>query len=269
MAAPLTVSSSHGLTQEVKTIPAIAANTAEVVEFAWTPKEDKHTCILITISPQQGEKETQDNNSARENVAAFDSRGSSSHEPIMLEAEVRSPFTVVRNVNLLVRGLPDGWHAVVDHAWTWVDPQGTKPVRVVAWTDLHSPRDSKHTRIPAFATPRIEGWTDLDHLLVPIGGILMPIRANAHAELQMEVRFKERRLVVEVVISPAAAGVPIAVEVTDRFAAKTLLHGTTDAVGRALMSGRFQPGTYLVQAFSASTAEVGAAETRLVTFVVP
>jgi len=257
------------VTQEVKTMSAIAPNNAEVVEFTWKPKEDKHTCMLITIAPQLGESETQDNNSARENVAAFDSRGGSSHEPIILDAEVRSPFTVVRNVNLVVRGLPDGWHAVVDHAWAWVDPQGTRPVRLVAWTDLHSPRAHENIRIPSFAAPRIEGWTDLDHLRVPIGGILVPIRANRRATLVMEVRLDPQGLAVEVGIVPPHAGVPIAAEISDKYAKQTLLHGATDAAGRVVMHGRFGSGAYLVQAFSASTADVGAAETQQVTFIIP
>jgi hypothetical protein len=47
----------------------------------------------------QGEINT-DNNFAQENVASFDSDSASSHRPVILEAEVRSPFSVLRKVDL-------------------------------------------------------------------------------------------------------------------------------------------------------------------------
>src|SRR5437867_789737 len=74
---------------------------------------------------------------------------------------------------------------------------------------------------------------------------------------------------VEVGIVPPHAGVPIAAEISDKYAKQTLLHGATDAAGRVVMHGRFGSGAYLVQAFSASTADVGAAETQQVTFIIP
>src|SRR5712691_3741538 len=89
-------------------VDAIPANGSQVVQFEWTPAVDKHTCMSVAIFPQAGEISPK-NNRAQENVANFDSAGSSSHEPVMLEAEVRSPFSVWRRVDLRVRGLPVGW----------------------------------------------------------------------------------------------------------------------------------------------------------------
>jgi hypothetical protein len=248
-------------------LPNVAANSVQEVKFNWTPDVAAHTCLTVAIMPQFGEIEPH-NNKAQENIANFDSPGGSSHEPVILDAEVRSPFSVVRKVDLRVRGLPEGWHAVVDHAWTWVEPKGAKPVRVIAWTDLHSPRAKEHQKIPDVAFPRVEGWTDFDHVYVPIGGILMPVKANARVEIILEARPAPGGLAVESVLHPAIRDVPMAVEVTNSRGESVLLHGVTDVSGRCLVQGPFQSGTYRVQAFSASTRTAAEATSARVTGIV-
>ena len=249
-------------------LPSVAANSVQDVQFDWTPDVAEHTCLVVAIMPQFGEIEPH-NNRAQENVANFDSAGGSSHEPVILDAEVRSPFSVVRKVDLVVRGLPDGWHAVVDHAWTWVEPKGAKPVRVVAWTDLHSPRAHERQQIPDVAFPRVEGWTNFDHIYVPIGGILMPVKANARVEIILEARPGPGGLIVETVLHPGIRDVPIAVEVTNSHGDSQILHGITDTAGRCLVQGPFAVGTYRVQAFSASTRAAAEASSARVTAIVP
>jgi hypothetical protein len=258
----------HWTTIQTKKIDSVAANSVKEVTFNWTPDVAAHTCLTVAIMPQFGEIEPH-NNRAQENVANFDSPGGSSHEPVILDAEVRSPFSVVRKVDLVVRGLPEGWHAVVDHAWTWLGPKGAKPVRVIAWTDLHSPRAHERQQIPDVAFPRVEGWTNFDHIYVPIGGILMPVKANARVEIVLEARPGPRGLIVEAVLHPAIRDVPIAVEVTDSRGDSQILHGITDTAGRCVVQGLFAAGTYRVQAFSASTRAAAEAASARVTAVVP
>jgi CARDB protein len=192
-------------TLKTEKIDTIAANTSQVVSFNWTPAVDKHTCISVAIYPQTGERSPK-NNRAQENVAKFDSAGASSHEPVLLEAMVRSPFSVWRRVDLRVRGLPVGWHAVVDQAWAWLPPKGTAPVTGVIWTDLNSSR-ARHDRIPSEAFARVEGWTDFaTHRYLPIGGILAAVRGNKRTRLMFEVRTAPSRVEVLAWLQPVSVG---------------------------------------------------------------
>ena len=177
-------------------VPSMPANSDAVVEFEWAPAVDKHTCVSVAVMPQAGKIPKLRNNRAQENVANFDSAGSSSHEPVVLEAEVRSPFSVWRRVDLRVMGLPVGWHAVVDKQWVWVEPKGSVPVSVVIWTDLHLPR-ARHDRIPDEAHARVEGWTNFaEHRYVPIGGILAKVRANKRTLIRFEAMPGTGKIVV-------------------------------------------------------------------------
>ena len=118
--------------------------------------------------PQMGEIET-NNNKAQENVATFDSASESAHQPVVLDAEVRSPFTVFRKVDLIVRRLAIGWHVVVDRAWVWLPGKAAHPVRAVIFNDIGT-ATGEHLRIPALALPRVEGWTHFSDRYLPIGG---------------------------------------------------------------------------------------------------
>ena len=93
----------------------------------------------VAVFPQNGER-NQEDNFAQENVFHFDTPGSSSHEPVILNAMVRSPFSVWRFVDLRVKGLPEGWHARMDRRWVWVPPKGEVPVTAIIWTDKDSPK---------------------------------------------------------------------------------------------------------------------------------
>ena len=110
--------------------PMVAGSGEVLVSCDWKPNLDKHTCLKVAVLPRTGEINV-DNNFAQENVGTFDSAGGSSHEPIVLATHVRSPFTMWRKVDAVVRGLPAGWHAVVNHAWLWAAPKGTQELEVV------------------------------------------------------------------------------------------------------------------------------------------
>src|SRR5262249_3570824 len=241
----------------------IAANATHEVDFTWAPEVDKHTCISVAVAPQAGEIEPR-NNRAQENVANFDSRGSSSHEPVVLEAEVRSPFSVWRRVDLSVKGLPIGWHAVVDKAWVWVEPKGAVPVSAVIWTDLDSPR-RRHDRIPPEAHVRVEGWTDFgSHRYIPIGGVLAKVRANQRANLtRFEASPWPSEIRVISLLQPPAAGVPGQVEITDAAGAPKLFPIVTDPTGLIQGAFRVVPGRYTVQVFTVSTPQVAEAESQI------
>jgi hypothetical protein len=240
-------------------VASIAANAEAIVQFEWAPVLDKHTCVSVAIMPQAGEVEPR-NNRAQENVANFDSAGSSSHQPVVLEAEVRSPFSVWRRVNLYVKGLPIGWHAVVDKQWVWVEPKGSAPVSAVIWTDLHSPRQG-HDRIPDEAFARVEGWTDFaDHRYIPIGGILAKVRANKKTRIRFEATAGPGTIHVAGSLDPPSGFVPGVVEVTDAAGAPRLVSFTTDAAGQLTVSTGALPGRYDVQVFTSSTRDAAEAE---------
>lgn len=225
-----------------------------IVDFEWIPASDKHTCIKIAIMPQRDEIEPR-NNLAQENVSTFDTASSSSHQPVILEAEVRSPFVVWRKVDLIVRGLPQGWHAVVDQAWVWVDGKGRRPMRVVFWTELGT-LYGEHQQIPKDAFPRVEGWTDFDHRYLPIGGILAPLRAVKKVRMNWEANDAGGTIRVIGVLDPKLPNVIIAIEITDEKGNAHLFHVRTNATGQfELQTGKWPSGRYLAQLFVAGGAD--------------
>ena len=251
-----------------KTIPSLAANATAVVSHDWVPAIGQHTCLRVEILPKTGSEINVGNNIAQENVFTFDSAGGSSHQPVIVETAVRSPFTVWKRVDLVADGLPEGWHAVVDHAWVWLPPMGSKIVHAVIWTDLNTPSGNDR-EIPPLAEVSIEGWTDLAHPYLPIGGILARVKATKRVRPRCEVDVRENQLIVRGCIEPGLAGIPITVEVTDARGRRRYVMLTTDesgcfdlgpeggeAHGRATLS----PGIYTVQVFITAGGE--AAETQ-------
>ena len=95
------------VTLESKHVPLLPANSDVVVEFEWVPKVDTHTCISVAVMPKFGEIHHAEQPRSGER-REFRDAGSSSHEPVILEAEVRSPFSVPRRVDLRVADLPKG-----------------------------------------------------------------------------------------------------------------------------------------------------------------
>lgn len=254
-------------TLATRRVPSIAANSETVVQFDWAPESDRHTCISVAVMPKAGEIEPR-NNRGQENVAVFDSAGSSSHDPVVLDAEVRSPFSVRCKVDLKVADLPAGWHAVVEPSWVWLDPRGSVPARAVVWTDLHSPR-ARVDRIADEAFARVEGWTTYDHRYVPIGGILAAVRANARSRLVWEMAANGSDVFVSGYLDPQVAGVPFTVEVTDETGAARHLSSQTDADGVARVEMRLPDGEYAVQVFTAATRAVAEAEGEVRTLRLP
>lgn len=254
-------------TVDSKKIAKVPKHGEVIVQFPWRPEADKHTCISIAIAPKHRERDPA-NNRAQENVMHFDSAGGSSHQPAILSAEVRSPFSVWRKVDLIVRGLPAGWHAVVEHAWTWLGPKGSQPMRAVIWTDLHSPRQ-RDRRIPPLALARIEGWTDTDYHYIPIGGILAAVRANKRLHLAVEVTIVDDRVLqVLGAIVPGVPDVPVVVEITGAGGTSQLAPSRTGPTGQFLITAPLPSGTYTVQVFTESTAEAAATESKPHTVVV-
>jgi hypothetical protein len=253
---------------KTKKIASVPGNGDVVVEFDWKPSVAGHTCIKVAILPQMGEIQT-DNNFAQENVATFDSAAASSHQPVVLAAEVRSPFSVWRKVDLLVRGLPDGWHAVVDHAWVWVPGKASQAVKAVIFTDLGTPW-GRDKRIADLALARVEGWTNFGHRYLPIGGILAPVRAVKRVKVEARTEAGGGVIYVWGQVVPAVPGVPTCVEIIDETGSTLLLYATTAANGRFdvnTMSGGgkpLKPGKYTAQAFTAGGAGAAEAESDIV-----
>ena len=250
--------------------PAVPDSGTVVVDFDWIPALDKHTCLKVAVLPKAGEIEA-GNNSAQENVAAFDSAGGSSHQPVVLEAEVRSPFVVWRRVDVIVRGLPAGWHAAVDHAWVWVPPGGTKPISAAIWTDIGTPLADRYPRIPTIAHPRVEGWTDFDHRYLPIGGILAIVKATRRVDVDCQVTVDNDQLFVSGCLRPPLQRVPITVEITDGKGRRQYVMLSTDATGCFdLQKGHagsvvLPKGTYTIQVFVTAGGEAAQTECDPVT----
>jgi hypothetical protein len=255
-------------THETKKIARITGGQSEIVSFDWKPDSPEHTCIQIAIMPQAGERK-HNNDKAQENVAVFDTQGSSSHEPVIFNAQVRSPFSVGRRVDLRVVGLPRGWHSVIEPSWVWLGPYETVPVRAVIWTDLNSPRAPRAAHIAAEVFPRVEGWTYLDHLDFPVGGVLVPIRANKRGKLHWELDVRGSRVHVNGFVTPAAAGIPMTLETVDAGGSHSHLGALTDASGMASFDLELADGRYTMQLFTASTPQVGECESEIRTISIP
>lgn len=254
-------------TLETKEIPRIAANSSETISFQWKPEASTHTCISIGIFPQAGEISSR-NNRAQENIAVFDSAGASSHEPAILDAMVRSPFTVWRRVDLRILGLPEGWHATVDKRFVWVPPLGEVPVTAVIWTDLDSPRrpDQDEKKIPPEAFVRVEGWTTFgDHRYLPIGGILAAVRANAKSRIKASVDSQGNNIIVSARLFPPESGVAGVVEFTrDSDGVAWLVPFTTNADGAIDVVEKVdKDAKYRVQVFTSATASVAEADSNV------
>lgn len=258
----------NGEWQTLATVPvaSIAGNSDTVVEFDWVPEVDKHTCISIAVLPKLGEV-TGKNNRAQENVAVFDSASGSSHEPVILEAEVRSPFTIGKRVDVLVRHLPDRWHAVVDRAYVWLGGKGSAPVRAVIWTDLQS-SGLEGERGERLAKPTIEGWTFDGHYYRPIGGILAPIRAVPGVTIEWMLEHGGGAVYVWGHLEPRARQVPIAVEIRAESGRTWMLYGATDNNGEFSPSTgeagfALDPGRYTVQVFTGGGPNAAETESEI------
>ena len=246
-----------------KPIASIPGHGSAIVEFDWVPEVDKHTCISVAVLPKIGEV-TGKNNRAQENIAVFDSPSGSSHEPVILEAQVRNPYTIGKRVDLLVKHLPDRWHAVVDRSHVWLGGKGSSPVRAVIWTDLQSSglegEDGER-----LAKPTVEGWTFDGHYYRSIGGILAPVRAVPGVRIEFMLEYGGGTLYVWGHLEPRAKQVPIAVEIRSESGRAWMLYDTTDNdgefspnTGEAGIS--LEPGRYTVQVLTGGSPH--AAETE-------
>lgn len=253
-------------TLETRSVASIAGHSETIVEFNWVPEVDKHTCISVAALPKLGEV-TGRNNRAQENVAVFDSASGSSHEPVILEAQVRSPFTIGKKIDVLVRHLPDRWHAVVDHAYVWLGSKGSTPVRAVIWTDLQS-FGLEGERGERLAKPTVEGWTFDGHYYRPIGGILAPVRAVPGVRIEFMLEHGGGAVYVWGHLEPRARKVPIAVEIRAESGRTWMLYETTDN------NGEFSPSTpdagitldsgrYTVQVFTGGSPHAAETESEI------
>ena len=255
--------------------PAIPGSGEMILGCDWKPKVGEHTCIKVAIKARDGEVSA-DNNFAQENVFSFDSAGASSHEPVRLKTMVRSPFSIWRKVDALVRGLPPGWHAVVNHAWVWTAPKGSHELEVVMWTDLNAPYDftpayirHKHKgeqEIPPRALIKVDGWTTFDHRYLPIGGILADVKATRKVDIEWSVDTGSEQIFLSGCLRPGLAGVPVTVEITDARGKPRHLHAVTDQRGCFDLSKdentRLPTGEFTVQVFTTAGSEAAEIESE-------
>jgi hypothetical protein len=253
-------------TLETKPVASIPGHNEVIVDFNWVPEVNKHTCISVAVLPKLGEV-TGKNNRGQENVAVFDSASGSSHEPVILEAQVRSPFTIGKKVDVLVRHLPDRWHAVVDHAHVWLGSKGSAPIRAVIWTDLQS-SGLEGERGERLAKPTVEGWTFHGHDYRPIGGILAPVRAVPGVRIEFMVEAGGGAIYVWGHLEPRARQVPIAVEIRAESGRTWMLYDTTDNNGEFSPSSpaagfSLAPGRYTVQVLTSGSPNAAETESEI------
>jgi hypothetical protein len=92
-----------------------------------------------------------------------------------------------------MRGLPYGWHALVDHSWVWIGPKGERAVKAIVCADLNvpysftTPQMQRHERAGPAALARIEGWTTFDDRYLPIGGLLADVKATKKVRFNREI----------------------------------------------------------------------------------
>jgi hypothetical protein len=244
-------------------VDEIAPFGERIVDFIWAPAESAHTCISIAILPKLGEV-TGRNNRAQENIAVFDSPSGSSHQPVILEAEVRNPFTIGKRVDLIVKNLPDRWHAVVERSHVWLGGKGAAAVRAVIWTDLQS-FGLEGERGERLARPTVEGWTFDGDDYRPIGGILAPIRAVPDVTIDFTLEHGGGAIYVWGRLTPPAPQVPMSAEILDEAGRATMLYTTSDNAGEFNMATPnigvvLEPGRYTVQVFTGGSEH--AAETE-------
>jgi hypothetical protein len=191
---------------------------------------------------------------------------------------VRSPFSIWKQVDMLAKGLPYGWHAVIDHQWVWTGPYGERNVKAVIWTDLEAPYDftppelkkmiKQEGRPAKEALARIEGWTSFNDRYLPIGGILSNVKATKRVKFAPDVRTDGGYFTVKACLKPAIAGTPITLEITDSHGRRQYLYTKTDAKGcfsidnynKQNKENGLQRGRYKLQVFV--TAGGDAAETE-------
>lgn len=244
-------------------VTEIAPFGETIAKFTWVPAVSAHTCISVAILPKLGEI-TGGNNRAQENIAVFDSPSGSSHQPVVLEAEVRNPFTIGKRVDLIVKNLPDHWHAVVERSHVWLGGKGSAAVRAVIWTDLQS-FGLEGERGERLARPTVEGWTFDGHHYRPIGGILAPIRAVPGVAIDFTLDHGGGAIYVQGQLTPPARQVPMSAEIRDEAGRTTMLYATSGNAGEFNMATpnigvALEPGRYTVQVFTGGSEH--AAETE-------
>lgn len=247
-------------------VSEIAPFGETLVNFTWVPAESAHTCISIAILPKLGEI-TGGNNRAQENIAVFDSPSGSSHQPVILEAEVRNPFTIGKRVDLIVKNLPKRWHAVVERSHVWLGGKRTAAVRTVIWTDLQS-FGLEGERGERLARPTVEGWTfDGDHYR-PIGGILAPVRAVPGVTIDFMLEHGGGAIYIWGHLTPPARQVPMSAEIRDEAGRSTMLYDISDNDGKFNMATHntgiaLEPGRYTVQVFTGGSEHAAETETDI------
>ncbi len=251
---------------ETVNLPALPAFGERTVDFVWRPEVAAHTCMSIAILPKLGEV-TGKNNRAQENIAVFDSASGSSHAPVILEAEIRNPFTIAKEIQVRVRRLPDLWHAVADVSRVWLPPRGSAPVRVVIWTDIQT-WGLERGPGERLALPAIEGWTiDHDHWR-PIGGTLAAVRAVPGVSIDLTLEAGGGAIYVWGRLDPPAWDVPTVAEIIDEGGRALLLYGMSEGDGRFHMNTpeagvRLDPGRYTVQVFTSGSENAAETESEL------
>ena len=227
-----------------KTIKSIAVNDYGKDVLNWTPKVGEHTCLKIVAEPQLGET-NMGNNSAQENIFEFEAAASSVPDPLIIPIAVRNPLKERTIALLSLRGLPEGFIAQLPHSWVWLDPlqERLMDVTVVPLYDIAMYRRKEipkanlkvDGRIPHHYQREVAPGDIPASVLWPMGGILAQITPKRHGEIELseDPEFREpRRAGVQGQVTPAIAGQPVSVELTDPHNRLRVQQVFTNATGK-------------------------------------
>jgi len=218
---------------------------------AWRPSVGEHTCVKVLLEPMTGEV-TFDNNEAQENFGDFTAEGASPYQAVELDVLARNPYDQGIVMELMARGIPKDWFVALDRGAVWLPPKGEKKIHAVMWTDRvpEWEQDRPKDQGPGKAMISLEGWVGrpFDRFW-PVGGVTAFVKSVRRATIDVQLRQKEpkkgERLDVNGQVTPAIAGAPIAIHVTDPRGKLLVERATTDAAGRfqKVLSTGLEPPT--------------------------
>jgi hypothetical protein len=198
--------------------PTVPAGGAPVSDYVlWRPTVGAHTCIRAVIAPIPGEA-SGSNNTAQENIAAFDTTPGSPWRPITLEARVFNPSRRRKTpVVFGLRDIPKGWAVKLEPPELVVPRGGEGLVRLTVYPS-GAPRGQEDKRLkqqnrPGFVgKPKLEAYAPYGDTWAPIGGIDVWTHLVNETKLTARGSAAKGLAIVTGRISPPVSGAIIAVE---------------------------------------------------------
>jgi hypothetical protein len=222
----------------------VAADDSEETFINWVPVVGEHTCLQLVAEDQLGEV-TFGNNKAQENVFEFEAPADSVPAPIKIPLAVRNPKNEPSIVLVRLMGIPDGYIVQLPHHWVYLDALGELEMEaiVVSLNDIEkTSQEQRHPLnmvvdgvIPRTYTLPVLG-VDPGSRMLPIGGFIAEVtpkhRSSIKLEQDRETQETQDTIGLKGTITPALAGQPVQVVLTDPSNRVRVKDATTDAAGK-------------------------------------